>query len=87
MVLQKIREIAPGIVQNPGINSGRPVIEGTRVFVDLILGHLEGGMSVEEIAQEYDLTYKQVEAVRRLNAEQVQYIQRYADALENSSVK
>ena len=25
MVLQKIREIAPGIVQNPGINSGRPI--------------------------------------------------------------
>ncbi len=87
MVLQKIREIAPGIVQNPGINSGRPVIEGTRVFVDLILGHLEGGMSVEEIAQEYDLTYNQVETVRRLNAEQVQYIYGYADALENSSVK
>lgn len=87
MVLQKIRELAPGIVQNPGINSGRPIIEGTRVFVDLILGHLEGGMSVEEIAQEYDLTYNQVEAVRRLNAEQVQYIQGYADALENSSVK
>ncbi|HCI79955.1 MAG TPA: hypothetical protein DHW02_09700 [Ktedonobacter sp.] len=57
MVLQKIREIAPGIVQNPGINSGRPVIEGTRVFVDLIIGHLQGGMSVIEIAQEYDLTY------------------------------
>ena len=87
MVLQKIREIAPGIVQNLGINSGRPIIEGTRVFVDLIIGHLQGGMSAEEIAQEYDLTYNQVEAVRRLNAEQVQYILGYADALENSSVK
>lgn len=87
MVLQKIREIAPGIVQNPGINSGRPVIEGTRIFVDLILGYLEGGMTVEEISQEYDLTYNQIDAVKNLNAEQRQYIQGYADALENSSVR
>lgn len=87
MVLQKIREIAPGIVQNPGINSGRPVIEGTRIFVDLILGYLEGGMTVEEVSQEYDLTYNQIDAVKNLNAEQRQYIQGYADALENSSVR
>jgi len=44
MALQGIRRIAPGIVQDPAINSGRPIIEGTRVFVDRIIGHLENGM-------------------------------------------
>ena len=83
MALQGIRRIAPGIVQNPAINSGRPIIEGTRVFVDRIIGHLENGMSVTEVCQEYDLTPAQVKAVQQLNAEQVQYIKGYADALEN----
>jgi uncharacterized protein (DUF433 family) len=60
MALQGIRRIAPGIVQDPAINSGRPVIEGTRVFVDRIIGHLEHGMSSVEICHEYELTPKQV---------------------------
>jgi uncharacterized protein (DUF433 family) len=83
MALQGIRRIAPGIVQDPSINSGRPIIEGTRVFVDRIIGHLESDMSIEEICQEYDLTLGQVEAVKQLSPEQVQYIKGYADALEN----
>ena len=60
MALQRIRQPSPGIVQDPTINSGRPIIEGTRVFVDLILGHIESGMSLAEICQEYDLTPAQV---------------------------
>ena len=32
MVLQGIRSIAPGIVQDPAINSDRPIIEGTLVY-------------------------------------------------------
>ena len=83
MALQGIRRIAPGIVQDPAINSGRPIIEGTRVFVDRIIGHLEYGMSSGEICQEYELTPEQVMAVKQLSQEQVQYIKGYADALEN----
>ncbi len=83
MALQGIRRIAPEIVQDPSINSGRPIIEGTRVFVDRIIGHLEYGMSSAEICQEYDLTTEQVQAVKQLSPEQVQYVKGYADALEN----
>jgi uncharacterized protein (DUF433 family) len=83
MALQGIRRIAPGIVQDPAINSGRPIIEGTRVFVDRIIGHLENSMSITEICREYDLTQGQVMAVKHLSLEQVQYIKGYADALEN----
>jgi uncharacterized protein (DUF433 family) len=65
------------------MNSGRPIIEGTRVFVDRLIGHLETGMSTREICQEYELTPEQVMAVKLLSLEQVQYIKGYADALEN----
>lgn len=51
MTLQRIRKIAPGIVQDPMINSGRPIIEGTRIFVDRIVGHLESGMPFQEVCQ------------------------------------
>ncbi len=87
MALQRIRKISQGIIQDPMINSGRPIIEGTRVFADRIIGHLENGLSDEEISQEYDLTRTQIGAVRRLSAEQVQYVKGYADALENSEVR
>ena len=83
MALQGIRRISAGIVQDSTINSGRPIIEGTRVFVDRIIGHLENGMSVAEICGEYDLTPEQVKAVKQLSPEQVQYVKGYADALEN----
>jgi uncharacterized protein (DUF433 family) len=56
MALQHIRQLSLGIVQDPTINSGRPLIEGTRVFVDRILGHFESRMALAEICQEYDLT-------------------------------
>ncbi|HET9922250.1 MAG TPA: DUF433 domain-containing protein [Ktedonobacteraceae bacterium] len=83
MALQGIRKIAAGIVQDPAINSGRPIIEGTRIFVDRIIGHLESGMSIMEICQEYELTPGQVRAVTQLSSEQVQYVKGYADTLEN----
>lgn len=40
MVLQAKRSISSAIVQDPAINSGRPIIKGTRVFADRIIGHL-----------------------------------------------
>ncbi len=49
------REIAPGIVVDPGIKGGRPVIQGTRIPVDLVLGQLGGGMTIEQVMDEYDL--------------------------------
>ena len=87
MALQRIRQLSPGIVQDPTINSGRPIIEGTRIFVDRILGHIESGMSLTEICQEYDLTPAQVVAVKRLTPEQAAYVKGYADALEQSEVR
>ncbi len=41
------------IIINPKIMHGKPVIKGTRVPVDVILGSLIGGMRYEEIEKEY----------------------------------
>lgn len=62
-------EIAPRIVVDPEIRSGRPVIQGTRVPIDLILGQLAGGMTVEEVAREYALSVDDVFAVLRYAAD------------------
>ncbi len=41
------------IATDPKIMHGKPVIKGTRVPVDVILGSLIGGMTYEEIEKEY----------------------------------
>jgi len=38
---------------DPEIRHGKPVIKGTRVPVDVILGSLAGGMGMKEIVEEY----------------------------------
>ncbi len=58
-------EIAPRITVDPKVRFGRPVIKGTRVPVDLIIGKLAGGMSIEEVAREYAITEEDVRAALR----------------------
>jgi uncharacterized protein (DUF433 family) len=44
-----------GIIIDPAICHGKPVIEGTRIPVSLVLGSLAGGMSFSDLAREYNL--------------------------------
>ena len=53
-------EIAPRITVDEKVRFGRPVIKGTRVPVDLILGKLAGGMTYEEGMVEDDLTREDI---------------------------
>jgi len=39
----QIVELYPGIVTDPQILGGKPIIKGTRVPVSLVLGKLAGG--------------------------------------------
>ena len=55
-------EIAPGIVVDPNVRHGRPVIKGTRVPVELLIGKLAGGMTAAEVAEEYGITDADVRA-------------------------
>ncbi len=53
-------EIAPRISINEKIRFGKPVITGTRVPVDLVIGKLAGGMTFEEIMVEYEITREDI---------------------------
>lgn len=55
-------EIAPGIVIDPGIRRGKPVIAGTRIPPEIVVGQLAAGLSFQEVADEYDLTDEQIRA-------------------------
>jgi len=41
------------IIINPDICNGRPVIKGTRITVQTILGFLASGDSIEDVLEEY----------------------------------
>jgi uncharacterized protein (DUF433 family) len=53
-------EIAPRITVDEKVRFGRPIIQGTRVPVEIVVGKLAGGMTVEEVAEEYELTREDV---------------------------
>jgi uncharacterized protein (DUF433 family) len=53
-------EIAPRITVDEKIRFGKPVIQGTRVPVDLVIGKLAGDMGIEEVMDEYELTREEV---------------------------
>ncbi|MFP3872548.1 MAG: DUF433 domain-containing protein [Candidatus Natronoplasma sp.] len=51
------------IVIDEDIRHGKPIIKGTRITVDEVLGMLESGMTLKEIEEEYGLTEEDVRAV------------------------
>jgi uncharacterized protein (DUF433 family) len=55
-----VTELAPRIVVDPTVRFGRPTIQGTRVPVDLVLAKLSGGMTAQEVADEYELSVDDV---------------------------
>ena len=56
-------EVSPGIVVDEKIRFGKPVIKGTRIPVDLILGKLASGMTYEEVMKEYEISREDIMAV------------------------
>ena len=56
-------EIAPRISVDEKIRFGKPVISGTRVPVDLVIGKLAGGMTYEEVMAEYEIAHEDILAV------------------------
>jgi len=62
-------EIANRITVNEKVRFGKPVIRGTRVPVDLILGKLAGGMTYDEVMAEYQLAKEDILAILDYAAE------------------
>lgn len=50
------------VIIDPEIRHGKPIIKGTRVPVDVILGSLAGGMEIQEIVDEYGIDKKDMQA-------------------------
>jgi len=51
------------IISNPKIMMGKPVIKGTRITVELILGKIAAGESVDQILNEHPrLTHEAIQA-------------------------
>ncbi len=48
------------IVIDENIRHGKPIIEGTRISVDEVLGALAGGMTYKEIEKEYGIGKKEI---------------------------
>ena len=57
------------IVVDPRIQHGKPVIRGTRVPVARIVGGLAGGMTFEQIEEEYGVTAEDVRAALEFAAQ------------------
>ena len=48
------------IVIDSDIQHGQAVIKGTRLPVAVVIGSLAGGMTYEEVMQEYGITHQQI---------------------------
>lgn len=53
-------QIAPRIVVDDAIQAGKPVIAGTRVPVEVILGVLAAGESTDRVMEEYQIEREDV---------------------------
>ena len=72
-------ELAPRIIVDPKVRFGRPIIAGTRVPVDVVVGKLAGGMTMEAVAAEYELTREDIlaalaYAARSVAAEEIRAV-------------
>ncbi len=56
------QEVFPGITVDPDVMGGRPVIAGTRIPIEVIVGELAGGSTFEQIMTGYHLTLEEIRA-------------------------
>ncbi|MBI2542777.1 MAG: DUF433 domain-containing protein [Candidatus Aenigmarchaeota archaeon] len=57
------------IVIDEKVRFGKPIIKGTRIAVDEVLGALAGGMTFEEIEKEYGVKKDSILAVLKYATE------------------
>ena len=67
-----MKEIAPRIVIDSNVRFGKPIVKGTRVPVELVLGKIAGGMTIEEVEREYELTRTDILAALKYAAKTFQ---------------
>ena len=55
-------ELSPGVIKDGRIRFGKPIVQGTRIDVAMILSHLSAGDSVADLVAGYNLTPQGVRA-------------------------
>lgn len=63
------QEIFPQITIDPQVRFGKPILAGTRMPVDLVVGKIAGGMTTEQVMHEYDLQRAQVQTALKYAAQ------------------
>jgi len=53
----------PLVEIKPGVQSGAPVLRGTRMPVDAIVDNFDYGMSAAEIAEQFEVPQDHIEAI------------------------
>lgn len=66
------------ITIDANIQRGAPVLKGTRVLVQVVIGSLASGMTVAEVCDQYRLTPEQVQAALSYAAEVIEQEKVYA---------
>jgi uncharacterized protein (DUF433 family) len=61
-------EIVPGVVSDPEVLGGQPILKGHRIAVSQLLGQLAGGMTLAEIQDDYQLTDEEMQTILRYAA-------------------
>ncbi len=57
-----MKEFFPHITIDPKVQFGKPIITGTRVPVEVIIGHIAAGETIQAVAAEYGITEQDVQA-------------------------
>jgi uncharacterized protein (DUF433 family) len=55
-----MKNIFPGITIDPKVQFGKPIIKGTRVPVEVVMGHVAAGETIEKVMEEYELEREDV---------------------------
>lgn len=63
-----MKEIFPRIVIDQAVQFGKPVVAGTRVPVEVVVGHIAVGETIETVMREYRLTREDVLAALKYAA-------------------
>jgi uncharacterized protein (DUF433 family) len=83
-ILYWVIKHAERIVIDKKIMHGKPVVKGTRVPVDIVVGSLAGGMTFEEIQEEYGIITEDIRAclayaAELINSERVYPMAKYSE--------